>query len=204
MSRGSTAMSRQPRSTAARICMPMTGQSRGSTTSMMTFSALRVTSPMEFVIAPELSMVARPATGASNTRATVHVVRLEHDARHLLEQVDVLVRGARARERRQRLAAVDIAELREAPRHEVERFGPGWRARTLPSRGSSRAAFVCGRARRRNRSLPSAPSRTEARGSTGPARPRVHDDAVSPLNQTLAAHAAVRHVVRTRSVSDER
>ncbi len=64
-------MSRQPRSTAARICMPMTGwaSSGFDPTSMMT-SALRVTSSMEFVIAPEPSMVARPATvGACQTRA---------------------------------------------------------------------------------------------------------------------------------------
>ena len=81
MSRGSTTMRRQPRSTAARSCMPMTGwASSGFDPTSMTTSAFRHTSSMEFVIAPEPSMVARPATvGACQTRAqqsTLFVWRL--------------------------------------------------------------------------------------------------------------------------------
>ena len=74
-------------------------------------------------MAPEPSMVARPATvGACQT---VHVVRLQRLARHLLEQVDVLVGRARAGERGQRLAAVGVAQLGEAARHQAERLVPG-------------------------------------------------------------------------------
>ena len=71
MSRGSTTMSLQPRSTAARTCMPSTGwASSGLEPTSRMQSALPVMSSMVFVIAPEPSVVARPATvGACQTRA---------------------------------------------------------------------------------------------------------------------------------------
>ena len=89
--------------------------------------------------------------GVSNTCAVIHVVRFEHAPRHLLEEIDILIRGTRARKRRQRLAAVGIAQLGEPTRHQVERFVPGSRPELAGLGDFSPAACGCGRGSRRNR-----------------------------------------------------
>ena len=71
MSRGSTTMSLLPRSTAERRRMPRTGcASSALVPTIMMTSGTSVMSAMVLVIAPDPSVVARPATvGACQTRA---------------------------------------------------------------------------------------------------------------------------------------
>ena len=73
-------------------------------------SASRVTSSIVLVMAPEPSVVASPETVAEwHTRAQLSTLLVpKASARHLLEHVDVLVRGAGAGEGRERAAAVAL------------------------------------------------------------------------------------------------
>ena len=130
-------------------------------------------------------MVARP-------RATVHVVRLQRLARHLLEQVDVLVGGARAGERGQRLAAVGVAQLGEAARHQAERLVPG--GGLEPARGGV-AHERRGQAVRRLHEVEAGRAPLHAQKAlVGRARRPfgVHNVAVLHHQVELAAHPAVR------------
>ena len=73
----------------------------------------------------ERSLKARHGGTVADARAVVDVVGLEDRARHLLEHVDVFVRGPRAGEGCERFASELVAEFRELLRDEIKRLVPG-------------------------------------------------------------------------------
>ena len=104
------------------------------------------------------------------------------------------IRGTRARKRRQRLAAVGIAQLGEAP-------SPRGRARSSQVTGSGNSPvsrfFTSGVRMRSGRvdeiaKAPSVPSRTSPGSNGSGARRRIHDGAVLHHEVQLTAHAAMR------------